>query len=77
MYRKDVHFMAVKKNSKNGKWQFDGKIYIDGKAVYSYRESGFATKKEAIRAEIEYREKFMSEYNVVRFEDLYKKYLPL
>lgn len=76
MYRKDVHFMAVKKNSKTGKWQFDGKIYVEGKKVASYRKTGFATKKEAIRAELEYREKFISEYRSVRFEDLYKEYIP-
>lgn len=68
--------MAVKKNPKSGKWQFDGKIYSKGKVIHSYRKCGFNTKKEAVRAELEYRENFFAEYSEIAFEDLYKEYVP-
>ncbi len=68
--------MAVKKNYKTGKWQFDGKIYHEGKAIHSYRKSGFNTKKEAVLAEFEYREKYIAEKMTITFKELYEEYVP-
>lgn len=68
--------MAAKKNIKTGEWQFDGKIYHQGKVINSYRKTGFKTKREAKIAEMDYRENYLKEYVSVTFEDLYHEYVP-
>lgn len=68
--------MAVKKDKKTGKWMFWGKLYCEGKVVHSYTKRGFAKKKDAVQAELEYREAYLKENNKIRFQDLYDQFLP-
>lgn len=69
--------MAVNKNKKTGKWDFDGKIYFKGKVIHSYRRSGFATKKEATRAEAIYRDEFnLKKVMLPSLQELVDRFIP-
>lgn len=67
--------MAQQKDTKTGKWMYYGSyVDIDGKRK-QYKKRGFDTKKEAIKAEITFRDHAEHGSKFLSFEDVYKRYL--
>lgn len=67
--------MAQQKDAKTGKWMYYGSYVNKAGKRIQYKKRGFDTKKEAIRAEIEYRDRAIHESDYITFEDLYKEYV--
>lgn len=66
--------MAVRKDKRNNKWMYDGK-YKDAFGKFkSYHKTGFNTKREATKAEIEYLESMKSNGSIT-LDALFDMYL--
>lgn len=67
--------MAVRKDTRNNKWMFEGKYKdIFGK-YHGYRRTGYDTKKEATKAEVEFLNGNLSATNQMDLDELFHLYL--
>lgn len=73
MIKKEVQEMAVKKDETTGKWMYYGSYKLNGK-VKQYKKRGFEKKKDAIKAEILFKENLKEPNATITFNELSYQY---
>ncbi len=73
MIKKEVREMAVKKDEATGKWMYYGSYKLNGK-VKQYKKRGFEKKKDAIKAEILFKENLKEPNATITFKELSYQY---
>jgi integrase len=71
--KKEVQEMAVKKDETTGKWMYYGSYKLNGK-VKQYKKRGFEKKKDAIKAEILFKENLKEPNATITFNQLSYSY---
>lgn len=71
--KKEVQEMAVKKDEVTGKWMYYGSYKLNGKTK-QYKKRGFEKKKDAIKAEIIFKENLKEPNANITFNELSYKY---
>ena len=71
--KKEVQEMAVKKDETTGKWMYYGSYKLNGK-VKQYKKRGFEKKKDAIKAEILFKENLKEPNATITFNELSYSY---
>ena len=71
--KKEVQEMAVKKDEATGKWMYYGSYKLNGKTK-QYKKRGFEKKKDAIKAEILFKENLKEPNATITFEELSYQY---
>lgn len=71
--KKEVQEMAVKKDEATGKWMYYGSYKLNGKAK-QYKKRGFEKKKDAIKAEIIFKENLKEPNATITFNELSYQY---
>lgn len=67
--------MAQQKDRKTGKWMYYGSyVHSSGKRI-QYKKRGFLTKKEARKAEDQFREEIENKKDHMSFEELYNRFI--
>ena len=66
--------MAVKKDEATGKWMYYGSYKLNGKTK-QYKKRGFEKKKDAIKAEILFKDNLKEPYATITFKELASIYL--
>ena len=70
---KEVQEMAVKKDEATGKWMYYGSYKLNGKTK-QYKKRGFEKKKDAIKAEIIFKENLKEPNATITFKELSYQY---
>lgn len=70
---KEVQEMAVKKDEATGKWMYYGSYKLNGKTK-QYKKRGFEKKKDAIKAEIIFKENLKEPNATITFNELSYQY---
>jgi len=70
---KEVQEMAVKKDEITGKWMYYGSYKLNGKTK-QYKKRGFEKKKDAIKAEIIFKENLKEPNATITFNELSYQY---
>mgnify|MGYP004516328399 FL=1 len=70
---KEVQEMAVKKDEATGKWMYYGSYKLNGKTK-QYKKRGFKKKKDAIKAEIIFKENLKEPNATITFNELSYQY---
>lgn len=70
---KEVQEMAVKKDEATGKWMYYGSYKLNGKTK-QYKKRGFEKKKDAIKAEILFKENLKEPNATITFNQLSYQY---
>lgn len=65
--------MAVKKDEKTGTWYFYGSYKMKNGKYRQYKKRGFQKKKDAVKAEIIFKENIKDPYKNITLEELFKK----
>ena len=73
MIKKEVREMAVKKDEATGKWMYYGSYKLNGKTK-QYKKRGFEKKKDAIKAEILFKENLKEPNATITFKELSYQY---
>ena len=73
MIKKEVREMAVKKDEATGKWMYYGSYKLNGKTK-QYKKRGFEKKKDAIKAEILFKENLKEPNATIKFKELSYQY---
>lgn len=71
--KKEVQEMAVKKDETTGKWMYYGSYKLNGKTK-QYKKRGFEKKKDAIKAEIIFKENLKEPNATITFNELSYQY---
>ena len=71
--KKEVQEMAVKKDEATGKWMYYGSYKLNGKTK-QYKKRGFEKKKDAIKAEILFKENLKEPNATITFNQLSYQY---
>jgi integrase len=71
--KKEVQEMAVKKDEATGKWMYYGSYKLNGKTK-QYKKRGFEKKKDAIKAEIIFKESLKEPNATITFNELSYQY---
>ncbi len=73
MIKKEVREMAVKKDEATGKWMYYGSYKLNG-STKQYKKRGFEKKKDAIKAEILFKENIKEPNATITFKELSYQY---
>lgn len=63
--------MAVKKDEKTGTWYFYGSYKMKNGKYRQYKKRGFPKKKDAVKAEIIFKENVKDPYKNITLEELF------
>lgn len=66
--------MAVKKDEKTGTWYFYGSYKMNNGKYRQYKKRGFTKKKDAVKAEIIFKENVKDPYKNITLEELFNVY---
>lgn len=66
--------MAVKKDEKTGTWYFYGSYKMNNGKYRQYKKRGFPKKKDAVKAEIIFKENAKDPYKNITLEELFNVY---
>lgn len=66
--------MAVKKDEKTGTWYFYGSYKMKNGKYRQYKKRGFQKKKDAVKAEIIFKENIKDPYKNITLEELFNIY---